>query len=508
VGRLDRSSLLLHAAALLAPLILFVATSRPDIGFWDTGEMQTVPWIAGIAHPTGFPGFVLGGYVFSHLVALGPVAWRLTCFSAVAMALACWALFAAARELGFARPTSLLAAGVFATTPLAWSRGTRTEVHALAVASIALALWIGFRFLRSRDARLLPLGAAAFSFSLAVHPVAVFFAPLFCIWACVGSPDLPSRRTILACIASLATTPLLYMFLPLRSLWLSRMRVDPTLSLGIPAGRPYWDYGHTVVPANFLRELSGSDFTVGGGLSGIFSPAAYAQIPEHFFTAASGSFGGYGWAMLILIGLGLHALVKRIGPTATLAFALCGGAAVPFALSYTSESDIDRYFLAAYWCIALLFAGGTETLFAYAAERFTRLRRFRLQVVLPMLLLMYVCVNNLSANATNMLLQHQDHEARSFINRVLAVTPPNAIIVSLWTYATPLAYAAYVEGTMKERIVDTAWPAEDARYFTAWQSLRRPIVIVSTDGSAPSNVAAFRALDSGYPQLLLIERLK
>ncbi len=58
---------------------------RRSVDYWDTGEMQTVPWILGIAHPTGFPAFVLGGFLFSHLVPIGSVAFRMSLFSGIAM---------------------------------------------------------------------------------------------------------------------------------------------------------------------------------------------------------------------------------------------------------------------------------------------------------------------------------------------------------------------------------------------------------------------------------------
>ena len=47
--------------AWLVPLALFLATAYRDVGYWDTGEMDTVPYILGIAHPTGFPAYVLLG---------------------------------------------------------------------------------------------------------------------------------------------------------------------------------------------------------------------------------------------------------------------------------------------------------------------------------------------------------------------------------------------------------------------------------------------------------------
>ena len=38
----------------------------PGVGFWDTGEFQTVLPILGTAHPTGYPTYVLLGWARQH----------------------------------------------------------------------------------------------------------------------------------------------------------------------------------------------------------------------------------------------------------------------------------------------------------------------------------------------------------------------------------------------------------------------------------------------------------
>ena len=73
--------------AFALPLSAYVATLVPGVDFWDTGELQTVPYILGIAHPTGFPLYVLCGWLWSHLVVVGTVAYRMNLLSAFAVAI-------------------------------------------------------------------------------------------------------------------------------------------------------------------------------------------------------------------------------------------------------------------------------------------------------------------------------------------------------------------------------------------------------------------------------------
>ena len=54
--------------AVLVGVAAFVAARwamLPGLGFWDTAELQTVAPILGTAHPTGFPTYVLLGWLAS-----------------------------------------------------------------------------------------------------------------------------------------------------------------------------------------------------------------------------------------------------------------------------------------------------------------------------------------------------------------------------------------------------------------------------------------------------------
>jgi hypothetical protein len=87
------------AVGFIVPLGVYIASLRPGVDYWDTGELQTVPFILGIAHPSGFPAYVLIGWLWSHVVPFGDPAYRMNLLSAVAMATAAAALTATLLEL-------------------------------------------------------------------------------------------------------------------------------------------------------------------------------------------------------------------------------------------------------------------------------------------------------------------------------------------------------------------------------------------------------------------------
>jgi len=81
------------AAAGIIALILYIITLYPDVGFMDTGELAAACYSFGVPHPTGYPLFLLIGYIVSHLPLGGSVIYKLNMLSAVETALAGVVLF-------------------------------------------------------------------------------------------------------------------------------------------------------------------------------------------------------------------------------------------------------------------------------------------------------------------------------------------------------------------------------------------------------------------------------
>ncbi|MDI6752202.1 MAG: DUF2723 domain-containing protein [bacterium] len=75
-------------------LVLFVSfgvylvTLTPTIGFHDSGELITVAYTLGIAHPPGYPLYTLLGKVFCTLIPIGSIAYRMNIQSSLFASLA------------------------------------------------------------------------------------------------------------------------------------------------------------------------------------------------------------------------------------------------------------------------------------------------------------------------------------------------------------------------------------------------------------------------------------
>ncbi len=161
--RLDprRFEWLVAGALALLTFGLYLRTLGPTVGRADTFEFQVVAPTLGVAHPTGYPLYVLSGKLFS-LIPLGSVAWRVNLSSAVFGTGATVLLYGLVLRVSclqspkrsgvgyvsrvtWTRSTPLfaaLAALAFGLSPVFWSQAVVAEVYALHNLFVALVLWL------------------------------------------------------------------------------------------------------------------------------------------------------------------------------------------------------------------------------------------------------------------------------------------------------------------------------------------------------------------------------
>ena len=456
------------AFAFAVPLALYVASLHSGVDFWDTGELQTVPYILGIAHPSGFPAYVLIGWVWSHGLPFGDPAYRMNLLSAVAMAAATLALAGTLLELEVEPLFACGAALIFAVTRVPWDHATHADVHPLALAAVGASWWAALRWGRSGSLRALAACAAAAALALAIHSGMILIVPGIVLAVLARRPAWRAAVRCFALGAALVVGA--YAYLPVRSAIVYAQRRDPTLELGLPPGRPFWDSDHPSTWAGFRSEVGGGEFGAAHALGKLVDPAVIGQLPARFGRAAAGDLAGG----IMLVALAGFVAVLRRSPLA--AIGMAGGSLLPvlFVIAYPAESDPERYFLPSYWAIGVFLVAGAELLARGG------LRRAPLAIaVLVGTLFAFVAAGDVYANR-GVFWRAPDTAAGAFVDRVVRETAPNAIVVAPWMYATPLAYAAYVEHRLGKRVVVTGWPSDYIAYYPSWV-IDRPIVFVSDD---------------------------
>ncbi len=456
-------------AAWIVPFAIYIVSLHGEVGYWDTGEAQTVPWIFGIMHPTGFPVFTILAGFFAHLFPFGAVSWRIALFSALAMSGAAWLISRMLHELDGDAWIATACAWIFAFGDVAWTRGTRAEIHALATFFGALTLYAAIRWYRSGEPRVLVGGALAWGLGIACHPIVALLLPALLLLFLVRVRRVAFRTFALA-LAALVFGVAWYAYLPIRSAMVTNARLDPTRELGLPPGKAFWDNDHPSTLQGFKKEISGAEFKAGGTFQRMLDPQTYTDSGETYQDLLFHEFTPI--ALLFAAG-GLYALVRR---DAWLAAAILLAIAVPtaFALAYMIETDPQRYHLIPFALICVL-AG-------YAASEIARaLPPLRT----PALLLLSANIVALLVMNASTFDQRTSTEARAVISSVVQKTPGNAILIAPWLYATPLAYGAYVEHSLDRRIVISAWLAENARRVPAWMRTRPVYVVGPVFGEVP-----------------------
>ncbi len=244
-------------AALLALALfaVYAAGACPTIYVGDSGELVAAVYGLGIPHPTGYPLYVLLGKLWTLLVPVGAIAYRMSLFSAACAALACAVLYRAARQLDLPLPAALFSALLPAFAPSFWGEATVQRTYALNALFVALATYAALRWDARRDPRWFAATCFLCGLGAANHPFMAVYAGAFMAaaalrvaarahraggavalralgleWGRVGDRGvaLGALRTLAASAVGFALGLLPYLYLPLRS------RADPPLDWGDP----------------------------------------------------------------------------------------------------------------------------------------------------------------------------------------------------------------------------------------------------------------------------------
>lgn len=129
-------------------LTLFVATMSRDLTWRnysaDGGELMTASMTLGVAHPPGYPLYIVIGRLFG-LLPLGTVAARFALLSAVAAAaaigLAVRCMTVEGQNKGGSTAAALATGLALAVSPLVWGQAIVAEVYALFLFFVALFAW-------------------------------------------------------------------------------------------------------------------------------------------------------------------------------------------------------------------------------------------------------------------------------------------------------------------------------------------------------------------------------
>ena len=458
------------AFVFLAALVLYWRTLLPGQAFDDWGEMQVVPHIFGIPHPTGYPTYILLAWLFE-LLPLGSIAFRANLFAAVCVAVALAAITRSQLRLNV-RPViaigASLATGAIGTI---WLAAVVAEVNALHLAFIALILDRSLAWTETRRFRDLGIGAVLIGLSMGNHVLTAFVVPfvaLFVLWA--GRDELSMHpRWVLAAAGLVIAGASVYTYLPIAA------------SLG-----PALPYNSPTTPEAFIFLVTGRQFA--GQYGGLFTPEGpakwLASLPDLVGLAVTR-------ATVILPPLtAIGALVLLLRRPA---FGLAVlGTVLLCTYIWANYLRLEHYLLVG-WLLAGLLAGvgldGLANAVGIVGRGRARVERVGSLAGAAAAVAMAAVLVVANFGASD---QSQDHTAQVYVDKVFNILPQDAVIFSFWGPSPPLWYAQQVDHRRPDvtvvddtNIVYEGWGTREAR-VAAFGCTRPMYAIFVSDHDAAS----------------------
>lgn len=335
------------------PFLLYVYTLSPTISVGDSPELTASAFTLGIAHPPGYPLYILLGKGMSLIPTGDHVAYKINFLSTILGGLSALFIYLAILEaIGLLRTgagrglypqghkplftdeaqrssgiktvpghsiPALLGSLIFAVSPIFWSQAVVSEVYTLNAAFFTALLWLGLRWMKIRwsgvsgqgsgvnnaklithNSKLLYLISFLWGISLGNHHTMIAFGPIFFMFAvvywfvgarrCLALGGSPTRPYSLITFFFLLGLSV-YLYLPIRS-----------------GQNPFMDWGDTERLSGFLEVILRKQFGLGSrdySLERAMAQAGYylTMLREQFTLPG-----------LILGGIGLSFFIRRDFP--------------------------------------------------------------------------------------------------------------------------------------------------------------------------------------------------
>lgn len=440
----------------MAALGLYGLTLSPGMLGGDAGEMQIVPPLLSLAHPTGYPLQTLLGKVWVEVFRVGSVAFRLNLLSAVAGAVALSLLFLTGLQLTRSAISAGIAALAFGASNIYWSQAISADKYALAGTMTVAVLLAFISWLNGKSVRRLWICAFVFGLSLTHHRSLVLFAPVLIVygahwlWACRS--ELPVVRAGLGALVAFLLPLLLYLYLPVGESRSAALELPPNL----------W-HPHSL--ADWWVYLSDAQF--------VAAVRPDANLVDNLTTYAAtllAQFGGLG----ITVGVAGFAsqIIQRkpIWPFLLIGFVLQVVLTSGYQVFRNWVFFIPSLVLFSAWIgegIAVIVRG-LRRLVSHPVPRIQQGIVAGVSILLgigfllPLLLTQFshFRAEHLDGGAFDLWrndLKH-GHQAQRFVTNSLPWVEANAVILTDWEQATPLWYAQFVEG--QRRDVQVFYPLE------------------------------------------------
>ena len=445
-------------------LVLYVKTLAPTVLYLkdpkllDAVMLQMQVSVLGIAHPTGYPTYIMLTHLFTYL-PFGDPAYRVNLGSAVYAALAVVAVYVAGLLLSRRVAAAASGALIFGLGVALWSQAVIAEVYTLNALLVAVTVVVLLLWREHRKDRYLLLSAFLVGLCLTNHLTSGLLLPAGLLFvALVDWRRLLDVRLVLggAGLFLFGLTP--YLYLPIRA------AMDPPMDANNPTNLE-----------RFWYVLSG------GNLTGSFFTFGPSELPGRLI---------FYWEHLLE---NAHLLVVMVALTGAAVMLLKDRAAGIFLgflffgwLFHAAENDIpdiDLYFIPTYLVLSLWAAAGFGALLAEVESLTSGFPRVTKGAILGVLSAMVLFLPLLGVGGAYTKVDMSGvYRGRKEIEAVADNAAPNATILH---HRSSMWYMVLVEGRRRDLTIvdpffhntqvayaDIVWPDDidlattDRRYGT------------------------------------------
>lgn len=415
--------------AFLLPLLVYLLTACSTVYNLDSAEFSAAVHVLGIVRATGYPLYLLLGKVFTVLLPVGDVGFRLNAMSAICAAGTVALLYQLLRRLTQQRVVALAASLLFAFSYYFWTQAVVAEVytlHTLLMVSLVLLL---LRWEESRSDALLAAFGLLFGLSFGNHMSTLLLLPAFGFFllAVAGKGLLHPKRLVVLLVPFVAGLGI-YLYIPLRYL------ANPPFNYvgGYDATGQFFPLDLTR-PANLWWLVSGQGFWQ---LMFDYTPVEFVGEVGQTAHRLWGSFLGLGLVPGIL-GAWLQA---RRRPRHFALFGLIFAANLAFFVNYRVVDKMTM-FIPVYLISAMWIGQGYAVLVEWV-QGWRQADRYHSPAWAWGLVLLMVVPLYVNWPLVNV---HNDTRARDLAQAALSEAGPRAIIFGWWTSAPPIHYLQVVE---------------------------------------------------------------
>lgn len=420
----------------------------PSQAFHDAGELQTVVPTSSVAHPTGFPTYIIISKLLTYSLPFGEAAWKVNFFSILYSIATLFFVYLFLVKLTKEYFFSLIGVITLAFVAPFWNYAGMADTHTLGRLFLAIEIYIFLLFKQTKNQKLLYFFSFLLGFGLGNHLLLLYSIPGFALGFLFIKNYIKTKNIFISLVLFFLGLSV-YLWIPLRA----TLGAIPTVNYPLNN----WD--------NFLRHISGSDFQglmYQGGIFVVLQKMLKGLIILRDLVTLPGVIVG-------IIGL-FFGLRKFLSETMILIVIFAGYLLI--STNYPT-SDPTRYYLWYITIYSIFISLGAIFLLELLKDK----RSFKNLTTLILFLLLMILPLHLINNNYLSVDKSKDIEAKKYSQEIFYKADNNAVILSWWNYSTPLWYRQLV---LKERLDITlinANPWEWKGYADKYIG-KRPIYII------------------------------